>query len=309
MDSTNFEVTPMVAWHNDAELKQRAVAEMIDSVVSDRIKQGSYFTTPINDFGAEPEDPTWSDGVTTDADWRGCFHGCLVAARLLNSGLDIGEIWHVHDWHARTAQMFGIPDFLGSILDMSFEHQQSLHGAGDFAVKTLEAIPVGADLGQFGHRVAKVLVLREDVGVASWGCDQIGLPIWWGDLKRAVEADDTTAFGDLRATVRAWTQEIVADTRDRVTRTPALVPNSVDPVNYRWYAEEMEYLVGRVLACLATTQEEGEWGGGEVIGSAFALSERVWKACEIEGNDVDNGANPAIYAALAACEAPATQEA
>lgn len=106
----------MLAWHNNPDLKTETVQRMREHAAADRIRQGNY--------------------QTLTHPFRGCLIGCLLP-RMLRSPLE--------GWHDRVATTYGIPRTVGLYLDCIFEYLPPTD-APTFAVDSIEAIPVGADL-------------------------------------------------------------------------------------------------------------------------------------------------------------------
>jgi hypothetical protein len=123
-----------LAWLGDAALKAATVERMRQHREADEFIQGHYAMV----------DPTTAAGM------RGCFHGCLVTEAVAEQdGVDVAAAIGAiddDDWWLTSEQLFGIPAPLGRLLDVAFEYCADHVEASDFAVATLEAIPVGADL-------------------------------------------------------------------------------------------------------------------------------------------------------------------
>ncbi len=117
-------ITPIVtpAWHNSAALKAEVYARMLAHREEDSIIQGLY----------QIVDPSVASG------YKGCLIGCTLPYRG-------GEKQPFEGWHNRVADLYAIPAGVGHLLDRVFEniaHDE----AGPFALASIEAIPVGADL-------------------------------------------------------------------------------------------------------------------------------------------------------------------
>ena len=124
----------VLAWHGSADLKAATVARMKLHRDHDELIAGSYL-----DFSDLAQ--------RTPSKYRGCFHGCLTAERLSDErGVPVNEVDLYGDvsWHEEAQRLYGIPVEVGALLDSVFESLDDQHGA--FAVQTLAAIPVGADL-------------------------------------------------------------------------------------------------------------------------------------------------------------------
>jgi len=123
----------LVAFHGNPQLKADAIARMRDHVERDGIIQGSWVAL----------------NAAAPGGYRGCFHGCLTTDLLLERGVTFQEVacmpWF-NTWYDLARDLFGFPLDLSRVLDHFFEDAPSQALAGEFAVKVLEAIPVGADL-------------------------------------------------------------------------------------------------------------------------------------------------------------------
>jgi hypothetical protein len=129
-------MTITLAWHGDPALKAEALASMQAHRAADEIMQGNYL------FGDK----------AAPAGYRGCFHGCLTADKLIAESGDKAEFVRDVDygrrspnWHAEGERIWGIPAHLGAALDRAFEGLCEPEHA-EFAVAAIEAMPVGADL-------------------------------------------------------------------------------------------------------------------------------------------------------------------
>lgn len=118
-----------LAWHNRPELKAEAVARLKAHRRADTIVQGIY----------QQIDPESATG------YRGCAIGCTLPKLAVDDGLFDEYAGNGH-WWARIETEYGIPYEVARAIDNIFEGQPSFHAAADFAVKVIEAIPVGADL-------------------------------------------------------------------------------------------------------------------------------------------------------------------
>lgn len=122
----------MTAWHGSQELKDRIVARMHQHRLADAIVQGSY---QIRDR-------------ELPLGYRGCAVGCLLDKQ---PGLEPAA-----GWHGEVEKQFGIPAAVAEAIDSTFENfgigDDSHSRASDFAVAVVEAIPVGADLGNLIER-------------------------------------------------------------------------------------------------------------------------------------------------------------
>jgi hypothetical protein len=148
-----------VAWHGDPELKDAAVERMRAHRAEDTLIQGGYVSLAPG----------------TARGYMGCWHGCLtVEALAAEQGITIMELVDVTrngdeiNFHEEGERLFGIPRRLGALLDRLFEQHNDFAEVGAFAVATVEAMPVGADLSRV---------------VSAWVLDMLRDPI--GDLAAA----------------------------------------------------------------------------------------------------------------------------
>lgn len=129
--------TTMLAWYNDPALKAEVSARMLQHRVEDSIIQGAYQT-----FAPEYA-----------SQYKGCLIGCTLPMAEVRAGKRCGcgcgewiepSIVHI-DWHKQVEKLYGIPQTLNHVFDALFESLPPSRAAW-FAVNTIEAIPVGADL-------------------------------------------------------------------------------------------------------------------------------------------------------------------
>jgi hypothetical protein len=129
-------VSTILAWHGDPELKAAALARMQAHREADDFIQGLYL---VADIDGHP--------------YKGCFHGCLTAEAL--AAERNVPIWTFEfedtKWWAEGERLWGIPCEVGGLLDKAFETVDE-DRAGDFAVASIEAIAVGADLAGIDYR-------------------------------------------------------------------------------------------------------------------------------------------------------------
>lgn len=130
----------IVAWHGDPALKAEVAARMRLHREHDEFLQGLYQL--IN--------PKYASG------YRGCLIGCTlppepipdhehVALYHANGGVEPSS--PPFGWHGRVEQLYGIPRPVGHLLDKIFENLPVDDGQhAQFAVESVEAVPVGADL-------------------------------------------------------------------------------------------------------------------------------------------------------------------
>jgi len=136
-----------LAWHNNPDLKTEVAERMAAHRSEDSIVQGFYqqISTQIA------------------SGYRGCLIGCTLPPQPLPEGADVAgcnDIWGAepkapdNGWHARVEQLYGIPETIGYLLDRIFESLPADSGAcARFAVDSIEAVPVGADLSMVPDRL------------------------------------------------------------------------------------------------------------------------------------------------------------
>lgn len=129
------------AWHGDPELKAEVLARMVKHRQEDEIIQGSY----------RIHDPETASGH------KGCLVGCTLPAELEDTQERVS--WNSNrvarpreGWHRRVESLYGIPEDVAWLLDDTFEEQDTFDDAAEFAVASIEAIPVGADLRDLARR-------------------------------------------------------------------------------------------------------------------------------------------------------------
>lgn len=113
------------AWHGDPELKAEVVARMLAHRAKDEIIRGVYQEKGAGDT------------------YRGCLLGCTLP--YLAAGATL-----LH-WHAEVEQRYGIPECAARILEDVFEGREGFESAAAFAVSSILAIPVGADLSELSR--------------------------------------------------------------------------------------------------------------------------------------------------------------
>lgn len=116
----------MKAWHGEASLKASAMERMREHRRLDEIIRG--------------------DGYWSEYGHRGCQLGCLTHTGVWHNKLD------EHRPHRETERQFGIPATVARLLEHCFENLP-VEDAADWAVDSLEAIPVGADLTTIQERM------------------------------------------------------------------------------------------------------------------------------------------------------------
>lgn len=135
----------MLAWHSDPDLKAEALMRMKTHQVQDEITQGYYFSQTDAKIGSG---------------FKGCFHGCLTSDKYMQENklsrkkfnrmldaMDLDARGDQSDWYHRQGELiWGIPEDLGGLLDVTFESIDGPEEAAMFAVESIEAMAVGADL-------------------------------------------------------------------------------------------------------------------------------------------------------------------
>lgn len=129
------------AWHGDPELKAEVLARMIAHREADEIIQGHYRVW----------DPEAASG------YKGCLVGCTLPGEMEDTEKHVA--WHPNPinrpregWHQRVELLYGIPADVAHLLDSTFEDQETFDEAAEFAVASIEAIGVGADLRELAQR-------------------------------------------------------------------------------------------------------------------------------------------------------------
>jgi hypothetical protein len=172
----------VLAWHNDHTLKAEAVAAMRAHRDADELIRGTY----LESF---PESPSG---------FKGCFHGCLTTGRLAaEQGISVVEFVRTsypEGWHADGERLWGIPVRLGSVLDKLFESLPE--GWSDFAVDSVEAMPVGADLDAAVDRWLLDLLVDPERGVvahtAEGSAQRAAVDAVAALYRRRIEGDEPT---------------------------------------------------------------------------------------------------------------------
>jgi hypothetical protein len=133
----------MKAWHNDPNLKAEVLSRMLQHRVEDGIIQGSY--------------QVYAPEVASQ--YRGCLIGCtLPMGRVTEWGegfLDPPVTYRDIDdmeWHPLVEEMYGIPESVNRLWERVFE-TLPVEKAAWFAVTTIEATPVGADMDVVASRL------------------------------------------------------------------------------------------------------------------------------------------------------------
>jgi hypothetical protein len=122
------------AWFGSPELKAWALAKMVAHRAQDEIIRGHYQRGDSD----------------TAAGYRGCLVGCTLP-RCHEDGTvgyrgyllpGAGAVPSEGSWHVDVEILYGIPWEVANLLDDTFE-DQAFEKAADFAVASIEAIPVG----------------------------------------------------------------------------------------------------------------------------------------------------------------------
>lgn len=136
------------AWFGDPDIKEAVLAKLKEHRAQDEITQGLY-----QGFGFNHE--------TRDTSFRGCALGCMLPPRP-----------HLRAYHLKTAPVyrlvhssevelrFGIDEGVARRIDTTFESQDTFEAAANFAVASVEVIPVGANLEGFGYDMNLYLAAR-----------------------------------------------------------------------------------------------------------------------------------------------------
>lgn len=136
----------MRAWHGNPALKAEVLARMLQHRVEDSIIQGSY-----QEFAPE-----------LASQYRGCLIGCTLPMGKLSTWVDdccgegaaeqvvqgIDEM----DWHPMVEELYGVSQRVSGLWERVFEFLPASK-APWFAVATIEATPVGADMDLVEERL------------------------------------------------------------------------------------------------------------------------------------------------------------
>jgi hypothetical protein len=132
--------TKPLAWLGDPGLKEEVVLRMKEHRAEDSIVQGYY--------------QTYAPEMATQ--YKGCLLGCTLPQMKADNADEIVA------WHHEVERLYGIPVPVAFLLENVFE-SLPFEEAANFAVESIEAIPVGADLAE----VERYWFL-EDESDASW---------------------------------------------------------------------------------------------------------------------------------------------
>lgn len=119
------------AWFGDPAFKQEIVDLMREHRRRDRFIQGEYWK--------------FQDHDKTLDNFKGCAIGCLLQSKA--QGFSVASVWNGR-WHREVEQEFNIPHEVAWQIDVHFEGCNGFEEAGEFAVASIEAIPVGANLNE-----------------------------------------------------------------------------------------------------------------------------------------------------------------
>ena len=170
----------IIAWHGDPGLKAEAVALMTRHREQDDFIRGTYTLL--------------SPGAA--AGYKGCFHGCLTTEKLaVEASITPAEFVKRNaysGWHADGERIWGIDRRVGAVLDRCFESLPE--GWADFAVASIEAIPVGADLGPALDAWLLDVLADDEHGVRQYtvegSAQRIAVDVVVGLYRRRIGGDD-----------------------------------------------------------------------------------------------------------------------
>lgn len=113
-----------MAWLSDPDLKEKVLLKMKQHRVEDSIIQGEY----------QSYDPDLA------SKYRGCLLGCTLPMQVSSRRRAVDS-----RWHEGVRRLYGIPVKLAYTMEAIFESLPQ-EDCADFAVDSIQAIPVGADL-------------------------------------------------------------------------------------------------------------------------------------------------------------------
>jgi hypothetical protein len=144
-----------VAWRGDPALKSEVRDRMVAHRDADEIVQRMY----------QRADPTLASG------YKGCLIGCTLPPQQPLTPERSGDLSApIGGWHRRVEDLYGIPRSVGKLLDRIFEGLP--HGAhAQFAVDSIDAIPVGADLTLTASRLTLDILTDPEHGVQRAAAD------------------------------------------------------------------------------------------------------------------------------------------
>lgn len=140
-----LDLTKRGAWFGDPEFKQQIVDLMHEHRRQDRLAQGVYREFGFDEHG--------NDRPETLENFKGCAIGCLITSKL---GIEINRFsgeWQ--GWWREVEREFNIPALVAQTIDRHFESQY-FDDAAIFAVASIEAIPVGANLNEVADQLEHV---------------------------------------------------------------------------------------------------------------------------------------------------------
>ena len=131
------------AWHGNPDLKAEVLARMLVHREQDSIIQGLY----------QERAPELATG------YKGCLIGCTLPKR------DYADTYLTNRrWHDEVEFLYGIPRSVGILLDNIFEElPEGTHA--EFAVASIETIPVGADLSMVKSRMILDVLVDTEFGM------------------------------------------------------------------------------------------------------------------------------------------------
>jgi len=135
--------TKPLAWLEDPGLKEEVVLRMKQHRAEDSIVQGYYQE-------CAPE---------LASQYKGCLLGCTLPQMKVDNADEIVA------WHHEVERLYGIPVPVACLLEDLFENMD-FDEAAEFAVESIEAIPVGADL------TAVTAYWFADYQTAPWNCEK-----------------------------------------------------------------------------------------------------------------------------------------
>ena len=140
----------MKAWYGNPELKAEVLARMLQHRVEDSIIQGSF----------QQYDPELA------SQYRGCLIGCTLPRGTVESyelccadcdAASSGPMYiEEQDWLYDVERMYGLPLEYNKLIERVFE-MLPVEKAPWFAVASVEATPVGADMNQVVARLKEEL--------------------------------------------------------------------------------------------------------------------------------------------------------
>lgn len=120
-------------WFGSEDLKAWVLARMVKHREDDEFIQGEY-----------------QRAADTPAGYKGCLIGCTLPKRTANRGYrhgymlpGAGFVDETGDREKDVEALYGIPEPIGDLLEATFEDADSFEDAAEFAVASIEAIPVG----------------------------------------------------------------------------------------------------------------------------------------------------------------------